>query len=140
MTTIIVNPNIGEVENTIPDTSGLVPATVLNTKIGKDENKISDVSGLVKKTYYNAKISDTEAKYFTTVDYRKFPSEILKMKIKQTNLRINRDINAVPHYVNKNEEKTEKQQKFDLSYFLGKSFFGDNGFQNVFPNDILRYI
>ena len=42
---------------------------VRNTKIGEVENKIPDVSGLVKKTYYNAKISDTETRYFTTSDY-----------------------------------------------------------------------
>ena len=28
-------------------------------------------------------------------------------------------------------EKQEKLQTFDLSYFLGKSFLGDGGFQNI---------
>ena len=35
---------------------------VLNTKIGEVENKIPDVSGLVRKTDYNAKIKDIETK------------------------------------------------------------------------------
>ena len=33
----------------IPDASGLMTTTVLNTKIGQVENKIPDVSGLVGK-------------------------------------------------------------------------------------------
>ena len=28
--------------------------------------------------------------------------------------------------------KLEKLQTCDLSYFLGKKYFGDNGFQNMF--------
>ena len=42
MITIVVNTKISEVENKIPDTSGLVTATFLNTKIGEVENKVSD--------------------------------------------------------------------------------------------------
>ena len=50
----------------------------LNTKTGDVENKIPDVSGLVKKTDYNAQISDIETKYFTAFDYNKFTGEMLK--------------------------------------------------------------
>ena len=53
---------LGEVENKIPDVSGLVTNTVLNTKIGKVENKISNASDLVKKVDYHAKTSDIERK------------------------------------------------------------------------------
>ena len=35
---------------------------VRNAKIGEVENKIPDVSGLVRKTGYNAKIKDIETK------------------------------------------------------------------------------
>ena len=33
---------------------------------------------------------------------------------------------------NQKEEKIEKLQTFDLSYFLEKNFFGNDGFQNMF--------
>ena len=42
MNTTVLNTNISEVENKIPDTSSLVTATVLNTKIVEAENKIPD--------------------------------------------------------------------------------------------------
>ena len=42
MITIVVNTKISEVENKIPDTSGLMTAIFLNTKIGEVENKVSD--------------------------------------------------------------------------------------------------
>ena len=77
---------ISEVENKIPDTSGLVTITVVNTKIGKIENKITDINGLVKKTDYDPKILDTEEKYFTTSDYNKFTKEITDVKIKEMKL------------------------------------------------------
>ena len=35
----------------------------------------------------------------------------------------------------KNEEKMEKLQMFDLSYFLGKLYFCDDGFGNMFVNE-----
>ena len=42
MITIVVNTKISEVENKIPDTSGLMTAAFLNTKIEEVENKVSD--------------------------------------------------------------------------------------------------
>ena len=41
------NKKIRDVENKIPDISGLVTTAALDTKIGEVENKIPDVSGLV---------------------------------------------------------------------------------------------
>ena len=41
-----------------PDTSGLMTTTVLNTKIGEVENKIPDVSGLIKITDHITKTLD----------------------------------------------------------------------------------
>ena len=46
----INNTDKRELENKIPDTSGLVKKTNYNTKIAELENKIPDTSGLVKKT------------------------------------------------------------------------------------------
>ena len=43
----------------VPDTIGLVTATVLNTKISKVENKIPNVSNLVA-TVLNTKISEVD--------------------------------------------------------------------------------
>ena len=59
---------------------------VINTKIREVENKIPDTSGLVKKTDYNAKISDIEKKYFITNDYNNFKSEIIDAKITEKGL------------------------------------------------------
>ena len=42
MTTTGLNSKIGEVENKIPDTSGLPTTNDLNTKIGEAENKTHD--------------------------------------------------------------------------------------------------
>ena len=52
--------------------------TVHRPKIGEVENKIPDISGLIKEVNYNAKITDIEANYFTISDYSKFTGEILE--------------------------------------------------------------
>ena len=61
-------------------------ATVLKTKIKEVENKIPDLSGLVQKVHYDAKLSKIEGKYFTTTDYNQFMSDILDSRIKQKEL------------------------------------------------------
>ena len=61
MTTTVLNPKVGEVENKISDTSSLV--TVLNTKIKEVKNKMSD-----------------HAKYITTPDFNKFSGSIFDAK------------------------------------------------------------
>ena len=69
MTTTIFNIEIGEVENKIPDVSGLVTTAVLNTKIGEVENKIPD-----------------HAKYTATIESDKFARSIFdKNKNKLSN-------------------------------------------------------
>ena len=52
-------------------------------------NKIPDVTEFVKKVYYDNKIKEIEGKYFTSVDYNKFMSDILDSKIKQKNWLMN---------------------------------------------------
>ena len=61
--------------------TGLVTSTVLSNKIGEVEDKIPDVSGLVKKTDYDAKMKDIK-----TSDHKKFTNETLDAKIKQKEL------------------------------------------------------
>ena len=104
----------------------------------------------VKKTVYNkniAKISDIEGKYFIDFDYNKFTNGIIDAKIKQkelvnksniSNFSKNSDLNtklkalATKAELKAKEYKIVKLQTHDLCYFLGKIFFGDDGFQNMF--------
>ena len=69
MTTTVLNTNINEVENKIPDTRGLVTTTVLNTKMNEAENKISD-----------------HPKYITTPEFITLTAESFTAKLKQANL------------------------------------------------------
>ena len=57
-------------------------ATVLSTKIVEVDNKIPDHTGLVNKTDYNAEILEIEGKYMTTFDYNKCSSDIIDARIK----------------------------------------------------------
>ena len=84
--TTVLNAKIGEVENKLPDTGGLMTTTVLDTKTGDVYNKVPDVSGLINKIVHNAKTSDIEKKYFTTLNYNKFTTEILDAKMKEKRL------------------------------------------------------
>ena len=43
------------------------------------------------------------------------------------NLATNSDFNAVLQQANKNKKNIQKLTMFDLSNFLGKTFFGDDG-------------
>lgn len=54
------------------------------------------------------------------------------MELKQEHLANNRYVNAVLERANKNKERIEILQTFDLSYFVGENFFGDDAFQNMF--------
>ena len=54
--------------------------TVPNTKIKEVNNKVPDISGLVKSTEYEAKISYTKVKNFTISDYNEFTSGIRVMQ------------------------------------------------------------
>ena len=147
VTATVFNIEIGEVENKIPDVSGLVTTVVPNAKIGEVENKTLFVSGLVKKNVYDTTILHIEGKYFTTSDYNKFMSDILDAKIKEkellnksniSNLIKNSGLNlklktsARKAELKAEQDKMVKLQSHLLSYFLGKIFSGDVGFQNMF--------
>ena len=108
-----MNRKISEVENKIPDTSGLVNAEILDTKIGEVDNKIPDVSGLVKKTDYGFKALDIEKKYFTTSDYKIFNKKILDGKIKENKLADQFDISDISKFATlatKAELKSEQDK------------------------------
>ena len=102
-----------ELENKIPDTSGLVKKTDYTAKItefeGKIpsiselaknaaltavEDKIPNVSSLVKETDYNTKIIEikknltfhSHEKYITTPEFNKLTAEIFATRFKQANL------------------------------------------------------
>ena len=51
---------MGDVENRLPEISGLVTIAVLDTKNGEFENKIQDTSKLVNTTLLNTKIGEVE--------------------------------------------------------------------------------
>ena len=77
----------GDADKKIRDISVLgTNTTVLSTKFKEVDNKIPDASGLVKKTDYDAKTTEIDGKYFTTSDYNNFTSDILDAKIKQKEL------------------------------------------------------
>ena len=103
--------------------------------------QIINTSDSVKKADYYTKIEEIEnkipghEKYITTNDFNKFLGTIFDERLKQAKLATGNDLNTVVQRAIKNEEKIEKLQTFHLSYFLGKHFFGDDGFQNMFAHE-----
>ena len=110
-----------ELENKIPDTSGLVKKINYNTKITEletkipdnsnlatktaltaIENKIPSVSNLVKKTNYNTKITDIENKlnnhnhdkYTDTSEFNKLVSDFFNARLAQASLIIKTNCDA----------------------------------------------
>ena len=79
---------IGDFNNKIYDTSGLVITTVLNTNISEVENKILDTSSLLTTTVVNTKIGEVEneipdhAKYITTTEFNKLTAEDFAVRLK----------------------------------------------------------
>ena len=135
-----LNAEINEVKGEIPSIINLATTAALTTV----ENKILNVSDLVKKTDYNAKISETK-KYihfttFTTSDYNKYTSNALDANIKQEKFVDGSDLNEklkeeIKHLPTSAELKVEqhkivKLQTFDLSFFIGQSYFTNDGSQN----------
>ena len=76
-------------------------ATVLRKKIGEIENKVSD-----------------HAKNINTPEFNKFAGLIFDAKSNKANLAKNSNLNTVKQHANKNKDKIEKLQIFDLSYFI----------------------
>ena len=93
---------------------------------------------LLQKRDYNGKQSDIEAKQFNTSNYNKFTGEILNKKIKQKGIADRSNISGfidnsnlekkIATVVTNTElkvkqDRIEKLQAFDTSYFRGKSHF-----------------
>ena len=84
------NTKITEIEGKIPDTSNLATKTALTTV----ENKRPDVSGLVKKEDYNTKITEIENKinnhihdkYITTSEFNNLAADVFNARLAQVNL------------------------------------------------------
>ena len=127
MTTTVLNTKISEVENKIPNISGLVTTTVLNTKISEVENKILNLD-----------------KYITTLEFKKLTAETFTARLKQTNFVTKTDFDKKLTSFNRKttSDKTkylEVQKKLnslitnDYNFFLGRMYFTSNdGSQNTF--------
>ena len=134
---------ISNVENKILDVKNFVTTTVLNTNIEEVKNLIPDVSGLVKKTDYNV-ISVIEKKNLL-LEYNKFTEEKLDAMIKEKELADKSDIFnliknpdlyrkletlATKAELKEYQDKIVKYKAFDSSHFHGKSHFEDDAAHN----------
>ena len=98
MTDLVKKSKLAELENKIPDDSGLATKTALTAV----ENKIPDVSSLVKKTNYDTKISELEKKltdhnhdkYITTPEFNTLAADVFNARLAQTNLITKTDFDA----------------------------------------------
>ena len=145
VTDFVKEAKITELENKISDVSNLATKIALTTV----ENKIPDFSSLVKKTDYNTEVTEIENKltehnhdkYITTPKFNTLAADIFNARLAETNLITKMDFDAKLPRINRKitENKTEKLlvknelnklKTFDLSYFIGKSHFEEDGTQN----------
>ena len=97
-TKINYNTKITDIEGKIPDINNLATKTALNTV----ENKIPDVSNLVKKTDYNTKVKEIENefnnhnhdKYIDTPEFNKLTADAFNARRAQANLITKADFDA----------------------------------------------
>ena len=139
------NADKTELENKIPDVSNLATKIAFTTV----ENKIPDVSSRVKKTSNNAKVIEIENKltdhnhykYITTSEFNTLAKDVFNARLAQANLitktdfdaklsSLNREIttNKIKHLLVENE--LNQLKTFNSSYFIGKSYFEEDGTQN----------
>ena len=101
---------------------------------------------MVKKTDYDTKVTKIENKhnhdkYIDTPEFNKLAADVFNARLAQANLvtktdfddklsNLNRKItkNKADHLLVQN--KLNKLKTFDLSYFIGKSHFDEDGTQN----------
>ena len=138
------NTKITEIEGKIPDISSLATKTALTTV----ENKIPDVSSLVKKTDYNTKITEIENKlnnhnhdkFITTPEFNTLAADVFNARLKRANVVTKTDfdnsVSSLNSKIAANKTKNEsveneikKLKTLDLSYFIGKSYFEEDGTQ-----------
>ena len=129
----------------IPDVSSLTTKAGLTTA----ENKIPSVSNLANKTDYNTKITEIESKlnnhdhdkYISTPEFNNLAADVFNGRLAQANLitktyfdgklsSLNGEItkNKIKHLLVENE--LNQLKTFNSSYFIGKSYFEENGTQN----------
>ena len=117
LTTTVLNTEINEVENKIPNTSNLVTTTVLNAKISEMKNKIPDNS-----------------KYINAQEFNKLTAENVAARLKQANLVNKTDfdnkLTSFTRQITSNKAKhLEVQKKLnslitkDYKFFFGRIYF-----------------
>ena len=127
MTTTVLNTKISEVEDKIPNTSGLVTSTDLNTKICEVENKVPN-----------------HDKYITTLEFNKLTAENFTARLKQANLVTKTDfdkkLTSFNRKITSNKTKYLGVQKklnslitSDYNFLLSRMYFISNdGSLNTF--------
>ena len=139
------NTKITEIEVKIPENSNLATKAALNTV----ENKIPDVNNLVKKTDYNTKVTEIENKLnnhshdkcIDTPEFNKLAVNVFDTRLAQANVVTKTDFDAKLSSLNRKVTKNKtgyvlvqnelnKLKTFDSSYFIGKSYFEEDGLQN----------
>ena len=145
LTDFVKRTKLTELENKIQDVSSLATRTTFIAV----ENKIPSVSSLVKKTDYDTKVVEIEKKladhnhnkYITTPDFNTLASSVFNARLARTNLITKADFDAKLSSLNRKatanktknllvENELKKLKSFDLSYFIGKSHFEEDGTQN----------
>ena len=139
------NTKITEMEGKIPGVSNLGTKAALTAV----ENKIPSVSNLVKKTDYNTKITEVENKlnnhnhdkYITSSEFNTLAADFFNARLARANLlaktNFDHTLSSLNSKISVNERKNEsieneikKLKTLDLSYFVGKSHFEEDGTQN----------
>ena len=127
MTATVLNTNISEVENKIPNTFNLVTTTVFNTKISEVENKIPN-----------------HDKYITTPEFNKLTTECFAARLKQADSVNKTDFDNKLKSFNKRipsdkakhlevQEKLNSLTTKDYNFSLDRIYFTSNdGSQNTF--------
>ena len=146
---------ITDTEHKIPDISNLARKTALSSV----KNKIPNVSNLVKKTDYNTKVTEIENKlnnhnhdkYIKTPEFNKLAADVFNARLAQailvTKTIFDNTVSSLDSKIAENKTKNgsiendlEKLKTFDLSYFIGKSHFEEDGKQNYLVfQPIIRY-
>ena len=140
-----MNDKVSEIENEIPNITGLAT----NSAFTAVENKIPDVISLVEKLDYDAKILNIEKnvadhnhdEYITTSEFNNLTAKNVTTRLAQSNLvtktefddklkSLNKKVKSdkIKHLLVENEFK--KLQNFDSICFRDKNYFGGDGTQN----------
>ena len=129
-TSAFLNTKINEVKGEIPSITNLTTTAAL-TAI---ENKIPNISDLIKKADIDAEIKDMKGKYLTKSDYNQFTNNILDQKITAIMLGNESGLNEKKTLATKEEIKIySKASTYDLSFFIGQSYFFNDGSQLLNP-------